>query len=91
MVGIIAHIRLAHIGLRQHRADGGVTAGAKGLKALRLHDTRRQAVIGAGHQHQPLARHDRLEFLACVHLGASVMQLAPPQASKQNGETRSPL
>ncbi len=91
MVGVVAHIGLAHIGLRQHRADGGIAAGANRLETLRLHDARRERVIGAGHQHEPLARHDRLEFLSRVHLRASFMQLAPPQASNENEETRSPL
>ena len=37
----------------------GIAAGDDRLEALGLDDARRQRVIGARHQHQPLARHDR--------------------------------
>ena len=38
MIGIIAHIRLAGIRLRQHRADAGIAAGADRLETLGFDD-----------------------------------------------------
>ena len=67
VVGIVAHVGLAHVGLRQHAADRGIAAGHDRLEAFGLDDARRQRVIGARHQHQPLAGHDGAEFLSGVH------------------------
>ena len=66
MVGIVAHVGLAHVGLRQHAADRGIAAGDHRLEAFRLDDARRQRVIGAGHQHELLAGHDGFEFFRAV-------------------------
>jgi len=41
MVGIVAHVGLAHVGLRQHAADRGIAARDDRLEALRLDDARR--------------------------------------------------
>ncbi len=67
MIGIVAHVGLAHVGLRQHAADRRIAAGGNRLEAFGFHDAGRQRVIGAGHQHEPLARHDGPEFLPHVH------------------------
>ena len=68
MVGIVAHVGLAHVGLRQHAADAGIAAGHDRLEAFGLDDARRQRVIGAGHQHELLAGHDGAEFFAGGHV-----------------------
>ena len=72
MIGIIAHVGLAHIGLRQHRADRGIAAGAECLETLRFHDAGRQSVIGSRHEHEPLAAHQRPEFFSHIHFANSL-------------------
>ena len=70
VIGVVAHVGLAHVGLRQHRADRGITAGDDRLETFVLDDAGRQRVIGAGHQRQFLARHDGAEFFSGVHDGS---------------------
>ena len=41
MVRIVAHVRLAHVGLRHHRADRGIAAGAQRLETFSFHDASR--------------------------------------------------
>src|SRR5262249_48673639 len=72
VVGVVAHVGLAHVGLRQHAADRGVAAGHQGLEALGLDDARRQRVISAGHQDEPIAGHDLTESLADIHVNSSL-------------------
>ncbi len=69
MRGIVAHVGLAHVGLRQHRGRcRRIAAGDDRLEALGLDDARRQRVVGAGHQRELLVvGHDGAEFLAGVH------------------------
>jgi hypothetical protein len=67
MARIVTHVGLAHVGLRQHAADAGISAGHDRLEALRLDHPRRQRVIGARHQHKLLAGHDGFEFFAGGH------------------------
>src|SRR5205085_3096148 len=38
VIRIVAHVGLAHVGLRQHAADPRIAAGYHGLKAFRLDD-----------------------------------------------------
>src|SRR6185503_6500640 len=65
---VVAHVGLAHVSLRQHRADAGIAAGDDRLEALHLDHARRQRVIGAGHQHELLAGHDGAELFSRGHV-----------------------
>jgi hypothetical protein len=69
VVGIVAHIALAHIGLPHHAADRGIAAGNDGFEPLGLHDLGRQRIIGAGHRHQAAARDQFPEPLPRAHGG----------------------
>src|SRR5262249_61742399 len=49
VVGIVAHVGLPHVGLRQHAADAGVAARHQRLEALPLDDSPTHHAIPAVH------------------------------------------
>src|SRR5262249_37842755 len=52
MVGVVAHVRLAHVRLGEQAADRGVTTRDDRLKSLSLDDPCGEGIVGARHQHE---------------------------------------
>src|SRR5262249_61430863 len=75
VVGVVAYVGLAHVGLRQHGAVRRVAAGEDRVKTFAFDDAGGERVVGAG-QHGEARRGDEVaEFSAQVHdvlLGPSV-------------------
>ena len=47
MVGVVAHVGLAHVGFTEQASDRRVAAGDDGLEALRHNDPSRKRVVCA--------------------------------------------